>query len=99
MHKYQFDAIEIDFLGRTISPAGVKPPNKELLTSWKLEKKTKFPKSKKALRCHLGFLSYYRNYIPRLSKNWYHSSNSLKGREVLCVHGAGTTIQRNQPGP
>ena len=42
MHKYQFDAIEIDFLGRSITPAGVKPPNKELLTSWKLEKKQNF---------------------------------------------------------
>ena len=25
MHKYQFDATEIDFLGRTFTPQGVKP--------------------------------------------------------------------------
>ena len=31
-------------------------------------KKTKSPKSKKALQRYLKFLNYYRNYIPRLSE-------------------------------
>ena len=65
MHKCHFGAIEIDFLGRTITPEGVKP-QKERITAF-LEK-TKFPKSKKALQRYHGFLSYYRNYIPRLSE-------------------------------
>ena len=64
MHKCHFGATEFDFLGRTITPEGVKP-QKEKLTNF-LEK-AKFPKSKKALR-YLGFINYYRNYIPRLSK-------------------------------
>ena len=58
MHKCHFGATEIDFLGRTITPEGVKP-QKERITNF-LEK-TKFPKSKKALQRYLGFLNYYRN--------------------------------------
>ena len=65
MHKCHFGATEIDFLGRTITPEGVKP-QKERITNF-LEK-TKFPKSKKALQRYLGFLNYYRNYVPRLSE-------------------------------
>ena len=65
MHKCHFGATEIDFLGRTITPAGLKPqrpPVQNFLEN------SKFPKSKKALRHYLGFLNYYRNYIPKLSE-------------------------------
>ena len=64
MHKCHFGA-EINFLGRTITPTGVKS-QKESVQNFLV--KTKFPKSKKALQRHLGFLNYYRNYIPRLSE-------------------------------
>ena len=65
MHKCHFGATEIGFFGRTTTPEGVKP-QKERITNF-LEK-TKFPKSKKALQRYLGFLNYYRHYIPRLSE-------------------------------
>ena len=65
MHKCHFGATEIDFLGGTITPEGVKPQKERITNS--LEK-TKFPKSKKALQRYLGFLNYYRNHIPRLSE-------------------------------
>ena len=46
MHKSHFGAKEIDFLGRTITPQGVKPQKQNVQN---FLEKTKFPKSKKAL--------------------------------------------------
>ena len=82
MHKCHFGATEIDFLGRTITPEGVKP-QKERITNF-LEK-TKFPKSKKALQRYLGFLNYYRNYIPRLSEKLVPFFQLLKKDEKVLV--------------
>ena len=82
MHKCPFGATEIDFLGRTTTPEGVKP-QKERITNF-LEK-TKFPKSKKALQRYLGFLKYYRNYIPRLSEKLVPFLQLLKKDEKVLV--------------
>ena len=65
MHKCHFWAKEIDFLGRTITPEGVRPQRPRVQN---FLEKNKFPKSKKALQRYLGFLNYYRSYIPRLSE-------------------------------
>ena len=65
MHKCHFGAKEIDFLGRTITPEGVRLQRPRVQN---FLEKTKFPKSKKALQRYLGFLNYYRNYFPRLSE-------------------------------
>ena len=65
MHKCQFGATKIDFLGRTITPSGVKPQKPRVQN---VLENTKFPKSKKALQRYLGFLNFYRNFIPRLSE-------------------------------
>ena len=65
MHKCHFGAKEIDFLGRTITPEGVRPQRPRVQN---FLEKTIFPKSKKALQRYLGFLNYYHNYIPRLSE-------------------------------
>ena len=82
MLKCHFGATETDFLGRTNTPEGVKP-QKERITNY-LEK-TKFPKSKKALQRYLGFLSYYRNYIPRLSEKLVPFFQLLKKEEKALV--------------
>ena len=65
MHKCHFGATEIDFLGRNITPSGVKPQRPRVQN---FLENTKFPKSKKALQRYLGFLNHYRNYVPRLSE-------------------------------
>ena len=56
MHKCYFCATEIDFLGPTITPAGVKP---QRLRVQNFLENTKFPKSKKALQRYLVFLNYH----------------------------------------
>ena len=58
-----FGATENDFLGRTITPQGVKPQKQNVQN---FLEKSKLPKSKKALQRYLRFLNYYRNYVSRL---------------------------------
>ena len=65
MAKCHFELQELDFLGRTITTKGV-APQKQKITNF-LEK-LKFTRSKKALQRYIGFLNYYRNYIPRLAE-------------------------------
>ena len=82
MHKCHFGATEIDFLGRTITPEGVKPQKERVI---QFLEKTKFPKSKKALQRYLRFLNYYRNYIPRLSEKLVPFFQLLKKDEKVLV--------------
>ena len=82
MHKCHFGAKEIDFLGRTITPQGVKPQKQNVQN---FLEKTKFPKSKKALKRYLGFLNYYRNYVPRLSERLAPFYKMLKSDEKVLV--------------
>ena len=56
---------QVEFLGRTISSDGVSPQAHKIHN---FLKKLRFPKSKKALQRYLGFMSYYRNYIPRMAE-------------------------------
>ena len=65
MPKCHFGATEIDLLGRTITPQGVKPQKQHVQS---FLEKTNHPKSKKAFQKFLGFLNYYRNYVARLSE-------------------------------
>ena len=65
MVKCHFGVKQVDFLGRTITPEGVSPQTEKVK---QFLQKLKFPKSKKALQRYIGFLNYYRNYIPRLSE-------------------------------
>ena len=82
MHKCHFGAKEIDFLGRTITPEGVRPQRPRVQN---FLGKTKFPKSKKALQRYLGFLNYYRNYIPRLSEKLTPFFKLLKNEAKVMV--------------
>ena len=63
--KSLFEVRQVEFLGRTISTEGISPQ------AWKFQNfldKLRFPKSKKALQRYLGFVNYYRNYIPRMAE-------------------------------
>ena len=84
MHKCHFGATEIDFLGRTITPE-YKPQNKRNTNFLENTNFSKFPKSKKALQRYLGFLNYYRNYIPRLSEKFVPFLQLLKKDEKVLV--------------
>ena len=64
MSKCYFGVKQADFLGRTMTPEGVAPLADKVKNFCS---KLRFPKSKKALQRYMGFLKYYRNYIPRLS--------------------------------
>ena len=65
MIKCHFGVQEVDFLGRTITTKGVAPQKQKIA---RFLEKVKFPRSKKALQRYIGFLNYYRNYIPRLAE-------------------------------
>ena len=47
--------------------------------------KFKFPKFKKALHRYIGFLNYYRNYIPSLSEKLSHFFKLLKETSQFCI--------------
>ena len=63
IEKCHFGVRQVEFLGRTISPEGISPQARKIQ---KFLDKLTFPKSKKALQRYLGFVNYYKNYIPRM---------------------------------
>ena len=65
MAKCQFGAKEVEFLGRTISPSSVAPQSHKIQ---KYLQTLKVPRTKKGLQSYIGFVNYYRNYIPPLSE-------------------------------
>ena len=65
IEKCHFGVRQVEFLGRTISPEGISPQARKIQN---FLDKLRFPKSKKALQRHLGFVNYYRNYIPRMAE-------------------------------
>ena len=82
MAKCHFGVKQVDFLGQTITPGGISPQtDKVKLFFQQLE----FPKSKKALQRYIGFLKYYRNYIPRLSKKLSPFFKLLNETSQFCI--------------
>ena len=61
--KCHFGVRQVEFLGITISSEGVSPQAHKIQN---LLNELRFPKSKKALQRYLGFVNYYKIYIPRM---------------------------------
>ena len=65
IEKCHFGVRQGEFLGRTISSEGVSPQPHKIQN---FLSKLRFPKSENALQRYLGFVNYYRNYIPRMAE-------------------------------
>ena len=65
IEKCHFGVRQVEFLGRTFSSEGVSPQSHKIQN---FLNKLRFPKSKKALQRYVGFVHYYRNYIPRMAE-------------------------------
>ena len=72
--KAKIGATDVDFLGHTISPAGVRP-NADKVTA--LMKMT-MPLDIKQLRSLLGGLSYYRKFLADMTKRVRSITSLLK---------------------
>ena len=75
IEKRHFGVRKVEFLGRTISPEGISPQARKIQN---FLAKLRFPKSKKALQRYLGFVNYYRNYIPRMAEKLHPFYKLLK---------------------
>ena len=73
--KCHFGVRQVEFRGRTISSEGVSPQAHKIQN---FLNKLRFPKSKKALQRYLGFVNYYRNYVPRMAEKLHPFYKLLK---------------------
>ena len=65
IEKCHFGVTQVEFLSRTNTPVGVAPQDHKIAN---FQSKIRFPKSKKQLQKDIGFVNYYKNYIPRRSE-------------------------------
>ena len=65
IEKCYFGVRQVELLGRNISSEGVLPQSHKIQN---FLNKLMFLKSRKALQRYLGFVNYYRNFIPRMAE-------------------------------
>ena len=75
IEKCHFGVTQIEFLGRIITPDGVVPQDQKVKN---FLSKISFPNSKNQVQKYIGFINYYRNYIPRLSEKLIACTNFSK---------------------
>ena len=82
IEKCHFGVRQVEFLGRTISSEGVIPQSHKIQN---FLNKLRFPKSKEALQSYLGFVNYYRNYIPRMAEKLNQFYTLLKAEVPINI--------------
>ena len=82
VEKCHFGVMQVEFLGRTISSEGVSPQTHKIQN---FLNKLRFPKSKKALQRYLGFVNYYKNYIPRMAEKLNPFNRLLKAKVPIKI--------------
>ena len=65
IEKCYFGVRQVEYLRRTTSPEGISQEARKIQN---FLDKLRFPQSKKSLQRHLGFVNYYRDYIPRMAE-------------------------------
>ena len=82
IEKCHFGVIRVEFLGRTITPLGLAPQGYKIK---KFFANVRFPKTRKQVQRYIGFINYYRNYIPRLSEKLRRFYELLKIETQLTI--------------
>ena len=82
IEKCLFGVRQVEFLGRTISPEGISPQARKIQ---KFLDNLRLPKSKKTLQRSLGFVNYYRNFIPRMAKKFNPFYKLLKTEVPISI--------------
>ena len=93
-HKCEFGTTKIDYLGSTITPKGILPE------SGKLEKilgQTRMPNTVKQVKRLIGFVQFFRNFIPNLGQKLLPFYKLLREENVFTItndhHGSLNTSQ------
>ena len=84
IEKCHFGVIRVGFLGRTITPLGIAPQDHKIK---KILANVRSPKTRKQVQRYIGFINYYRNFIPQLSKKLSRFYELLKIGTQLTITG------------
>ena len=82
MDKCQFGVKTIDFLGHTINQQG-STPNKEKVNNFL--KKLKMPKTLKQIRRLIGFVQFFKSYIPNLTNQLRPFYSLLRNDNAIII--------------
>ena len=82
IEKCHFGVKQFEFSGRTVSSKGVSPQSHKIQN---FLSKLRFLKSKRALQRYLGFVDYYRNYVPRMVEKLNPFYNLLKAEVPIII--------------
>ena len=110
-HKCEFGLTSINFLGNTITPQGLKPETAQVE---KFLKTMKLPATVKQVKRLVGFVLFFRSFLPNLAQNlipWYKllrkdvdfelQDDQLKSFETIkkdLLQATKTTLRLAKPG-